>query len=716
MIFENGKTIHLRGKNTSYVMFVGNDGDLLHYHFGAPIAQRDYSGFTPWYAGMWDNAPEGEKGLEHIKQEYPAFGYVDLRTPAYTVVNGDGNPVSRLKYKSHIIYDGKYSVDGMPSLYAGNNSVQTVEITLADEVAGFDVILYYSVYDEYDIVTRSVKFINTGKKDISVTRALSACVDLPKDEYDAIYFEGMWARERQFRRTRLNNSSTLELSNARGGSGHNLNPFSIVCAGDTTETSGEAYGFSLVYSGDHATLMSKDNHGFLRVQMGINPHNFQWILRSGEHFMTPECVMCYSDSGFEGLSKNYHKVYGNNLCKSKWSKRPRPVLINNWEGTEFDFNEDKIVEMAKLGKEIGCELFVLDDGWFGKRNSDTCSLGDWYVNYDKLPSGIDGLAEKINNIGLDFGLWFEPEMVNPDSDLYRAHPDWAIHTPNRECSLHRNQLILDLSKDEVCEYIIESVCKILGSANISYVKWDMNRYMTDHPSIGYSHKHVLGFYKIMDGICSAFPDILFEGCASGGGRFDPGVLAYMPQIWTSDNTDAVDRMKIQYSTSFAYPMSAISAHVTEAPNSFTTRETSLDFRAAVAMTGAFGYEFDITKADKAELEELKKCTERYKAVRDVYTDCDFYRLSSPFDNEYCAWETVSADGNTVVLFTSVRLYQANTIPPVVRLRGLDSDAMYRNVETGEERFGSELMNYGIEPQYPKGDFKCMNIVFKKMAE
>lgn len=714
MIFENGRTIHLRGKNISYVLFTNMSGDLVHYHFGAAIADRDYSGYTPWYSDLRSYAPEGENGLEHIKQEYPAFGYMDHRKPAYTVVNGDKNPISRLKYKTHKIYDGKYSVVGMPSLFAGDSKVQTLEITLADEIAGFDVVLYYSVYDEYDIITRSVKFINMGKNDILVTRALSTNIDLPKGEYDAVYFEGMWTRERQFQRMNINNSATLELSNARGGSGHHLNPFSILCGRNTTETCGEAYGFSLIYSGDHATFISKDNHGFVRVQMGLNPHNFEWKLSSGEEFMTPECVMCYSANGFEELSRNYHAIYSNNLCKSKWSKLPRPVLINNWEGTEFDFNEDKILSMAELGKKIGCELFVLDDGWFGQRDSDTCSLGDWYVNTKKLPSGIDGLAKKINDLGLEFGLWFEPEMINPDSDLYRAHPDWAVHVPNREGSLHRSQYILDLSRDDVCEYIIESVNKILTSANITYVKWDMNRYMTDHPSLGYSHKHVLGFYKIMDGICSAFPDILFEGCASGGGRFDPGVLAYMPQIWTSDNSDAVDRLKIQYSTSFAYPISSISAHVTASPNGFTNREASLDFRGAVAMTGAFGYEFDITKMSDDELEALKIQSERYKSLRNNFIDCEFYRLSSPYENEYPAWETISKDRNTVILFAAVRLYQGNTIPPVVKLRGLDSEAKYENSDTGEWFYGSELMNYGIEPKYENGDFKCTSIIFKKI--
>lgn len=449
--------------------------------------------------------------------------------------------------------------------------------------------------------------------------------------------------------------------------------------------------------------------------MGINPQNFEWTLKNGEEFMTPECVMCYSDNGFEGLTEGYHTVYNNNICKSKWAKMERPVLINNWEGTFFDFNEEKILAMAEKAKEIGCELFVLDDGWFGKRNNDNSSLGDWYVNTDKLPSGIDGLAKKINDLGLKFGLWFEPEMVNPDSDLYRAHPDWAVHVPNRPGALHRNQLILDLSRDDVCDYVIESVNKILASANIEYVKWDMNRYMTDQPSLGYSHKHVLGFYKIMDKICMANPDILFEGCAAGGGRFDPGVLAYMPQIWTSDNTDAVDRLKIQYSTSFAYPVSAISAHVTEVPNGAAQRTTSLDFRRDVALTGSFGYELDITKSSDEELEEFKSQIENYKTLRSVFIDCSFYRLISPYDGEYCAWETVSKDRDTVIVFMARTLYTCDTIAPMVKLRGLDSEEKYKDVETGKWWYGSELMNVGIEPKYRNRDFVSKTIVLKKIG-
>ena len=714
MIIKNGNTFHLMGRSISYILYINQYGDIAHYYFGSRIADRDYSGYMPRHAKMRHIAPEGEIGLSNIAQEYPAYGHNDLRTPAYTVINSDGNAVSRLKYKSHKIYDGKYAVEGMPSLFEGENHAMTLEITVADEIAGFEAVLYYSVFDEYDVVTRSVKIVNSSEAEIEVTRAMSVNLDLPTGEYETIHFSGSWARERAMKRTLVQEGSTVEMSGASGISGHDVNPFVIVCAPDTDETHGEAYGFSLIYSGDHAAFASKDVFNRLRVQMGINPLNFRWKLAQGESLVAPECVMAYSPCGFEELSHSYHDVYRNNLCKSKWSKLDRPVLINNWEGTYFNFDEEKLLSIAEKAAEAGCELFVLDDGWFGERNDDKRSLGDWYVNTKKLPSGIDGLAEKINSLGMKFGLWFEPEMVNPDSDLYRRRPDWTVHVPNREGAQLRNQLILDLSRDDVCEYVIDSVSKILASANISYVKWDMNRYMTDRPSAGYSHKYTLGFYKVMDAICTAFPDILFEGCASGGGRFDPGVLAYMPQIWTSDNSEAVARLKIQYATSMAYPMSAISAHVTTVPNHQNRRSVSLAMRGAVAMTGSFGYELDITKLSEQEFDEVKEQIKQYKQLRKMLRTGSFYRLQNPFEGEYCAWETVSADGGEAFVMAARSFYTVDTIDRRLKLRGLQSDALYERAETGERFYGSELMNMGVELRYGPHDFSYETVTLKRI--
>ncbi len=716
MIIKNYRTFHLIGKTTSYVLYMTNGGDLIHYYYGKEIPHRDYSEFPLPESDKWflfNHATENEQGMGNVAQEYPTFGHNDSRNPAYTVVNADGNAISKLKFKSHKIYEGKYTVDGMPCLFEGDKSVSTLEITMTDEFLGFDVVLYYSVYDEYDIITRSAKIINNSDKPIDVTKIMSMSIDLPVGEYETVHFAGAWARERDLERTEIKKCSSVDLSNIQGTSGHKLNPFVMVCEKGASETKGEVYGFSLIYSGDHQTVASMDAMNRLRVNMGINPMNFKWTLNPDEEIMAPECVLSYSDDGFRTLSHNYHEVYNNILCKSEWSKKDRPILLNNWEGTYFDFNEDKIVEMAKAAKDAGIELFVLDDGWFGKRNDDTCSLGDWYVNKEKLPNGIDGLAKKINDLGLMFGLWFEPEMISPDSDLYRAHPDWAIQIEGREPAQWRNQLILDLSKDEVCEYIIESVSKILESANISYVKWDMNRYLTDRPCLGYSHKYVLGFYKVMDGICSRFPKVLFEGCSAGGGRFDAGVLAYMPQIWTSDNTDAIARLKIQYATSFVYPLSAISAHVAAVPGHQTHRTTSLAARAAVATTGSFGYELDITKMSDEEMAEIKEQIARYKQVRTMMRTGTFYRLVSPFETEYCAWETVSEDKSCAIVMAAKPLYTIQVLPKPLKLVGLKADAMYEWVETGDQFYGAELMNRGLFLEF-EDDFDCKSITIREL--
>lgn len=471
--------------------------------------------------------------------------------------NVDGNSISQLKYKDYTIKENYIpEIEGMPSLFIGNKSAQTLEITLEDKISGVEVVLSYSVFDDYDVILRNTRIHNISDSTIEIDSAYSANLDIAKGNYDLIYFSGGWGREREFCRCEIQQGAKIDISNARGGSGHTLNPFIMVSEHNADEDKGNVYGFSLIYSGNHSSMIECDQYGNIRVQQGINPFMFKWTLEKGESFVTPQCVMCYSENGIGGLSRELNDVYRTNLCRSKWADKDRPILINNWEATYFDFDEDKLLSIAKRAKEAGVELFVLDDGWFGTRNDDFSGLGDWTVNYDKLPSGIDGLAKKINDIGLKFGLWFEPEMVNPDSDLYRAHPDWAISVPNRISSLSRNQLILDLSRDDVCDYIITAVSDVLKSANIEYVKWDMNRPMTDMPYEGYNHKYTLGFYKIMDAITGAFPNILFEGCSGGGGRFDAGVLAYMPQIWTSDNSDAAARLKIQYATSMGYPVSA----------------------------------------------------------------------------------------------------------------------------------------------------------------
>ena len=714
MIIKNNNTFHLQGRNISYIMAVDSFGNLIHIHYGRKLHDKDYDKTNTKYVN-WAAYDENNITLENTQQEYPSYGHTDLRNPAYTVKNVDGNSISQLKYKDYTIKENYIpEIEAMPSLFIGNKSAQTLEITLEDKISGVEVVLSYSVFDDYDVILRNTRIHNISDSTIEIDSAYSANLDIAKGNYDLIYFSGGWGREREFCRSEIQQGAKIDISNARGGSGHTLNPFIMVSEHNADEDKGNVYGFSLIYSGNHSSMIECDQYGNIRVQQGINPFMFKWTLEKGESFVTPQCVMCYSENGIGGLSRELNDVYRTNLCRSKWADKDRPILINNWEATYFDFDEDKLLSIAKRAKEAGVELFVLDDGWFGTRNDDFSGLGDWTVNYDKLPSGIDGLAKKINDIGLKFGLWFEPEMVNPDSDLYRAHPDWAISVPNRISSLSRNQLILDLSRDDVCDYIITAVSDVLKSANIEYVKWDMNRPMTDMPYEGYNHKYTLGFYKIMDAITGAFPNILFEGCSGGGGRFDAGVLAYMPQIWTSDNSDAAARLKIQYATSMGYPVSAISAHVTAVPNHQNGRITSLKMRADTAYAGVFGYELDITKMSDTELAEIKKQVETDKKLRTLMRTGDFYRILSPYETNYCSWEMVSKDKKEVFFYSAKIFSVANSHDIRIKLKGLDAEAKYMDTVTGEVYGGDELMYYGVEPKYDMHDFASYTMMLNRV--
>lgn len=558
--------------------------------------------------------------------------------------NSDDNNISMLKVTDIKIKDGVYNPCGLPHILQKDNTAQTAYMTLYDEVINLEVTLIYTVFGEYDVIIRSVEFKNLSDKPIRIDRAYSSCLELYTEKRDVIYFPGSWARERYMERAEIRRGEKIDISNARGGSGHNMNPFAIVCNENADENCGEAIGFSLIYSGNHSTYIESDADLNLGIMQGINPQDFSYTLNPTENLETPQSVICYSLNGIGGVSRELNRLYRNNLCRSEWANKDRPILINNREATYFDFTEDKLVSLAKTAKETGIELFVLDDGWFGSRNDDFQGLGDWFVNKSKLPSGIDGLSQKINNIGLKFGIWIEPEMVNPNSDLFRAHPDWVIHIPNRQPTLSRNQLILDLTRKEVRDYIVDSISNIL-SQGVSYVKWDMNRPMTDMPRPGYNYEYTLGYYDILDRLTKAFPHILFEGCANGGGRFDAGALHYVPQIWTSDNSDAVARLKIQYSTSIGYPLSSISAHVTASPNHQNGRITPLKTRADVVYAGMFGYELDITQISKEDIEEIKKQISFYKNIRTLIRTADFYRLQNPYETNYCTWQAVSPDKN-----------------------------------------------------------------------
>lgn len=705
MIYLNNNTIHLQGKSTSYIMTVGEHNDLLHYYYGKKLADREYKAIAMKDENQCAFLPEGYT-LENYRQEYPSYGYSDLKSPAYDVFNSDGNNISMLKVTDIKIKDGVYNPCGLPHILQKDNTAQTAYITLCDEVINLEVTLIYTVFDEYDVIIRSAEFKNLSDKPIRIDRAYSSCLELYTEKRDVIYFPGSWARERYMERAEIRRGEKIDISNARGGSGHNMNPFAIVCNENANENYGEAIGFSLIYSGNHSTYIESDADLNLRIMQGINPQDFSYTLNPNENLETPQSVICYSLNGIGGVSRELNRLYRNNLCRSEWANKDRPILINNWEATYFDFTEDKLVSLAKTAKETGIELFVLDDGWFGSRNDDFQGLGDWFVNKSKLPSGIDGLSQKINDVGLKFGIWIEPEMVNPNSDLFRAHPDWVIHVPNRQPTLSRNQLILDLTRKEVRDYIVKSISNIL-SQGVSYVKWDMNRPMTDMPRPGYNYEYTLGYYDILDRLTKAFPHILFEGCASGGGRFDAGALHYVPQIWTSDNSDAVARLKIQYSTSIGYPLSSISAHVTASPNHQNGRITPLKTRADVAYAGMFGYELDITQMSNEDIEEIKKQISFYKSIRTLIRTADFYRLQSPYETNYCTWQAVSPDKNEAFVMSckieTVRDKENNYI----KLYGLDSSATYTDTLTGKTYYGDELLNRGIMFEYELKDFSTV---------
>ncbi len=712
MITQKGKTIHLIGREISYVMFEDEERNLLNFHFGKKIADLDYSMMEEeWTEGM--GFVSNKKCMDVYPQEYPSYGHTDLRNPAYQVLNSFGNMVSELKVREYIIHeDSVVELQGMPALLKGESHGDTLEVILEDAVIGLEAHLYYTVFEEYNVIARNVVLVNASKEEMCLRSAYSASIDLPMGNYEVIHFPGAWGREREQERTRLTPGMKAELEGARGGSSAQMNPFVMIASPDADEVHGQVYGFAFVYSGNHSTVAQVSQFGTLRVQQGINPHQFEWKLTPGASFETPQSIICYSDAGFGKLSREYHDLIRQNLMRSSWADRDRPILINNWEGTYFNFTEEKLLAMAEKAAEVGIELFVLDDGWFGKRDDDRSGLGDWFVNHKKLPSGIDGLAAKMNEKGLKFGLWFEPEMVNPDSGLYRAHPDWAVHVEEREPALSRHQMVLDLSREEVCEYVIKVVSDILENANVEYVKWDMNRQITDMPCNGYNHKYTLGYYRIMSAITERFPHILFEGCSSGGARYDLGVLAYMPQIWASDNSDAIARLKIQYSTSMCYPISTISSHVTASPNHQNGRLTSLKTRADVAYMGAFGYELDITRMTEEELEIVKEQIKLDKQLQELCRTGDFYRLLSPYDSNYCSWQVVSKDKKRAFLFTCRILSKAQSKEAAVKLQGLEEGAVYRNIFTGKEYAGSMLMYKGIRPHYKREDFATDIAVFE----
>ena len=757
---KQSKCFHLYNDEVSYIMRIMENGQLENLYYGTKIHDKeDFAYFhdEAMRSQMSVCIPEpGLLSMQYTRQEYPSYGTGDYRSPAVTIAQENGSRIIDFKYAGHEIYSGKKETLPLPATYVEEKEeAETLEVTLHDNVMDTDLILSYTIYEAYPVITRNTKFVHKGKEKIVLERAMSASVEFLDMDYEMVQLSGGWSRERYVKNRKLEMGiqSIQSLNGTCCGAEHN--PFLALKRPHTTESQGEVYGFSLVYSGNYLGQVEVSTFDMTRVMMGINPEDFSWELKSGESFQTPEVVMVYSDKGLNKMSQTYHRLYRKRLMHGEWRDKARPILLNNWEATYFDFNEEKILTIAKKAKEAGVELFVLDDGWFGARNDDYRGLGDWYVNLEKLPDGISGLSKKVEELGLKFGLWVELEMVNKDSDLYRAHPDWIISAPNRFESHARHQNVLDFSRKEVVDYIYEMIAKVIRESSISYIKWDMNRYMSEPYSKGSApceqgkvmHKYILGVYDLYTRLTTEFPHILFESCASGGARFDPAMLYFAPQTWCSDDTDASERTKIQYGTSYVYPIVSMGSHVSAVPNHQMHRITPIETRANVAYFGTFGYELDLNLLSDAEIETVKKQIAFMKEHRElIQMDGDFYRLLSPFEGNETAWMVVSSDKTQAVAAFYQRLNKVNASWLRLKLDGLDANTKYEvscdmapvtsydakiaeayGHKTDEDSvktyqaYGDELMSAGIpidreELNKKGGDFASLLYTLKKVDE
>ncbi len=723
MIFADGKLFLLNTKNTSYAFTVLETGQLEHLHYGRLIEKEECSvlmekrTFAPGNTVTYDsNHPE--LSLEDVRLETSAIGKGDFREPMVEVICKDGSSTLDFVYEAFEVIDGKEEFETLPSSYDKTGQVKTLKVILKDRNHGFKLILYYYVFEECDVISRSATFINCGDEPVKLTRMLSMLMDFDEAGLKISSFHGSWTREMNKYDMVLPAGKYVN-SSFTGTSSNRTNPLFMISQPDSTETAGEVYGFNLVYSGNHYSAVEVSPWMKTRVAYGINPQNFSWDLGPNEEFEAPEAVMTYSCNGFRQMSLNMHHFVHKHITRGPWANKERPILINSWEASYFDFNESSLLKLAKTAKKAGIELFVMDDGWFGDRNDDKRALGDWEVNAKKLPGGLNGLSKKITDLGLMFGLWVEPEMINVDSELYRKHPDWAIDIPNKEHSEGRNQRLLDLCNPEVVDYMIEAMSKVFSTPGLSYIKWDMNRNFSDYYSKylpaekqqEVSHRYVLGFYRLLKTLTERFPDILIEGCASGGNRFDLGALCYYPQIWASDNTDAVSRLTIQNGYSYGYPQSTYTAHVSSCPNHQTLRVTPLESRFAVASFGVLGYELNLNDCSANDLAAVKAQIELYKQYRKVLQYGDFYRLK---DGNIFEWSIVNKNKTTAVTMVMQREIKAGEQYLRIDQTGLDDDFKYhffgRQLEYNVKGFG-DLVNT-VAPVHIKQDGLLHNVIAK----
>lgn len=700
----SNRLFHLQTKHTSYVFHVIEDGSLGQLYYGPKIPFKDdYANLNTREEHDCTNTRTDEDvefQVELLKQEYAGLGKGDYRYPAFQITYPNGSRTSEFQYRNYELKDGKARLTGLPSTFADDsNDSQTLTVKLAD--GDLELQLHYTIFADEDVIVRSTTFVNHGKT-VFLNRALSAQLDLPDANYDFIQFAGSWSRERHLHRSHLR-PGTQSISSLRTASSHQENPFFMLARPHTDNNQGAVFGFNFVYSGNFLDSVEVDQFDTTRVLIGINPDEFGWKLNSGDSFQTPEVIFSYTDNGFNALSQQLGAFYAQHLINPHFAHQERPILINNWEATFMDFTEDKLMPIVERAKELGIEMFVLDDGWFGHRDDDRSSLGDWFVDEKKFNHGIAGFAKRVHDLDMKFGLWFEPEMISIDSKLYQTHPEWMIKTPGRGQTPGRHQFVLDMSRQEVVDYLFGLMSHIIQDAKLDYIKWDMNRNITemygaDLPAdqqLEFSHRYILGVYDLYDRLTKAFPDVLFESCASGGGRFDLGMMYYAPQAWCSDDTDAVERIKIQDGTSYGYTPSMWGAHVSAVPNDQVGRLTSIDMRAKVAYFGAFGYELDVTELSDEEQATIKQQVAFYKQYRKLFQFGTFYRLETPdtSDNVY-GWETVSPDKQTAIGMRYQILNGAN--PAYIRyyFKGLDPERRY-TVNDGSEVFsGAELMNAG----------------------
>ncbi|MBZ2068953.1 alpha-galactosidase [Streptococcus sanguinis] len=702
---EECRQFHLTNGEISYIFRVSEDGKLLQLYYGAAVPERDYSYLVELqHRPMTTYRKEGDLrySLEHVRQEFPEYGTTDFRRPAICLRQGNGSRITDFVYVSHQMVDGKPALEGLPATYTETQmEAKTLILTLRDELTEVEVQLFYTIFADWPVIARSSKVINQGRETCYLESLASLSLDLPDADYDWLQLSGAWARERHIKERPLQ-QGIQSIESTRGISSPHHNPFVALKRAETTEFSGPVLGAALVYSGNFLIQAEVDTYDVTRLQLGINPFGFEWKLAAGQSFTSPEALLVYSEQGLNGMSQVFHQLFRRRLARGYWRERVRPVLINNWEATYFDFSEDQLLELAEKAQEVGVELFVLDDGWFGQRTNDRAGLGDWFVNPERLPQGLGSLAERIHGLGMKFGLWFEPEMVNKDSQLYRSHPDWLLAVPDRQPYHGRNQFVLDYSRSEVVDEIFERLSAVIKEAQLDYIKWDMNRPLTDVFSAAWPadqqgeifHSYVLGVYDLYERLISRYPSLLFESCSSGGGRFDPGMLYYTPQAWTSDDSDAIERLKIQYGTSLLYPLSSMGAHVSIVPNHQTNRLTPLKTRGNVAFFGSFGYELDFNQLSPEELAEVREQIDFYKRHRELIHNGTFYRLQSPFKGDgQTAWMVVSQDQNTALLGTFKVLNQVNRSHQRLQLKGLSVDKVYRLEE--RDYTGAELIRVGL---------------------